>query len=110
MALNGRTYPNNSIIDKADISTSVAVLCLTSRYPCCSDSQDGSWYHPDGTQLREGYLAGDYYQQYGSPKQTVQLYRSVSTSPEGLFHCEALDQLRVRQYVYIGIYSSGAGE
>ena len=115
MYFNGELYQNNSIISEMDIANHLTIppakdslVCLTNRFPCCSGLGDGSWYNPDGSRTPEGLVTGHFYQIY--QHQSVILHESVTSTSEGLFHCQIADKANATHDLYIGVYSSGAGK
>ena len=117
--LNGRLYPNNSVLTLSDIGNSffggpsVTLFCLTPNFECCSASETrnggtvGEWYLPDGALLS---TAGTAFTR-GHVASAVSLNREFCCpSPTGVFRCDVLDASGTNQSVYIGIYPESDGE
>lgn len=109
-ALNGALYGNNSIVTITDIGEDVhsALLCVTNNINCCeSDDSSGVWSLPNGTSANINGLS--FYQNEGSS--VLRLFRrSNSISPSGIFQCQIPDENGAQTYIYIGVFSSNAGE
>jgi hypothetical protein len=114
---NGEVLHNNSIVNAFNIDdgsvqaiTTDTLVCLTNQLPCCSDSDDGSWFDPSGSQLPAEPTSRMFFQMY-FPQQSVALYRSPLTpsTSEGVFRCQITDRSNMVQHMYIGIYSRGNG-
>ena len=116
--LNGRLYPNNSVVTLSDISDSfffglsVTLFCLTLNTECCSASETlnggtiGEWYLPDGALLS---TAGTTFTR-GHVASAVSLNRHSGTSLTGVFRCDVPDGSGTSQSVYVGIYPDSEGE
>ena len=110
---SNRAIQNNSHIVLEDVGPflTTALICLTNKSPCCN-SEDGSWYHPDGSRvLAASEKVSDNFYQSTFLTQTVILYRPIFADnfPSGIFHCEINDTSNTRRKLYIGIYRNGEG-
>ena len=104
-------YSNNSIIPLQDIGPpllvyNASVYCYTTHSPCCTTTNEGSWFLPRGTDLNfhDNYVA------HFPATQTVNLYRPTSSYISGMFYCRILDGIARFATLYVGIYQQGLGE
>ena len=108
--LANHSYVNFSLIGKTEIES---VQCHTELSTCCSKEQGnhrGDWYFPNGNRLPfDG--ANNIHQHHDY--QRVDLRRTSSTSPSGMYQCDIatfydsnLTQL-TRSRVYVGLYANG---
>ena len=85
-----------------------ALLCITSNINCCeSDESSAVWSLPNGTSANINGLS--FYQNGGSS--VLRLFRrSGAISPSGIFQCQIHDASGALRHIYIGVFSSNAGE
>ena len=115
----GRPLANHSYVNFSLIGYWLfgdnSVQCRTDLKTCCRNEQGihrGDWYFPNGHQLPfDG--ANDIYQHRDYRR--VELRRTNSTSPYGMYHCDiatvevhdnTTTQL-TRSRVYVGLYGRG---
>ena len=108
---DGQVYPNNSVITLTDIgnmSSRLALLCLTDNVQCCnsSDPFSGEWYLPSGRQIPTSDTPFSSMRGYS----VVSLYHNAATSPTGVFRCEVSDASGTSQSIYVGLYLEGDGK
>ncbi len=105
---NTRIRNNSHILfEEVGLSTLTNLVCLTNKSLCCN-SDDGSWYHPDGSRVMTVAQGCNFFQIVS--KQTVVLLRSTFANfPSGIFHCEISDAANIKRKLYIGIYKNGTG-
>ena len=114
-ALNGTTYPNNSLVTLEDISGGDnALLCLTDLTACCRSPYTdywrhsiGNWYFPNGTRVPS---PGSPWELYRSRGQMVVLLNRRQGGEDGIYRCEIPDSMNVYQNIYIGVYTASRGE
>ena len=111
-SLRGTTYQNNSIVTLEDIGEGDdALLCKTNQTACCRPSVNGSavgnWFFQNGTRVPGSGKQWDFYRPRGH--MVVRLNRRRG-GVEGIYCCEILDALSYIQTIYIGVYSTNAGE
>ena len=115
----GQTLANHSYVDLSLVGNNDAssVQCITDLQSCCSKPQGdhrGNWFFPNetgnGTRLPNG--GGDIHQ--SRTAQRVDLRRTISTSPSGIYRCHIPtvavhddSDSSVRETVYVGIYGLG---
>ena len=111
--LNGELYPNNSIVNIADIGVGPNALhCITDREQCCSSvdgGASGEWYLPREPVPVVGNEDSDFSQTRVSSAVLLNR-RNNDTSPAGLYHCDILDSSGVLQSLFIALYNATAGE
>ena len=98
MSLNGRVYPNNSVILITEIGETFSnngLQCITDRMPCCSTAPNraGEWYFPGdgGLVPRISSGATTFYRNRGDDG-TVNLNRVNDVMmPTGQYRCVVLD-------------------
>ena len=112
----GQTLANHSYVDLSLVGNDDAssLQCTTDLQTCCSRRQGdhrGNWFFPNGTRLFLGG-AGDIHQVRTA--QTVDLRRTIATSPSGIYCCHIPtvavhddSDSSVRETVYVGIYGLG---
>ena len=100
--LSGTLYPNNSIVDIADIGTGVDALhCITNRMQCCRDSASGDWYLPGQITPIEGN--GENFSRSRWPSAVLIHRRNSATEPKGLYRCEIPNSDDMIRSLYIGV-------
>ena len=107
--LDGRLYPNNSVVtltDIGDILNGPSLFCLTPSTDCCSATATPNeatvtreWYLPDG---RLPPVDTSFSREQVSS--AVKLYRNGATSPTGVFRCDVPDANGTSQSIFVGIY------
>lgn len=110
---NKDIYPNNSIIELDSLATTATtrsplngLICVTDRYPCCSNPEESSWFLPSNapTTVHSNFA------QIGWFNQSKVLYRNGEKyTPSGLFLCRIKDSSDSIHWLYIGIYLEGLG-
>ena len=106
LALYGVQYPNNSVVNIADIGTgSTALHCTITYRPCCSSAYH--WYFPNGTRLTDVSTL-PYYSVRSSAAVLLNCNSGATTT--GVFHCDILDASGDLQSLYVGIYTATTGE
>ena len=87
--LNGKVYPNNSVISLSEVGENEnALLCKTDLVTCCGTlpNRFGEFYYPNGDSISVKGLGHGFYRNRGV--QEVRLnQREGVTSPTGKFHC-----------------------
>ena len=115
-SLNGTIYQNNSCVALEDIGeVDDALLCRTSLTACCQPpfftggywSSVGNWFFPNGTRVLSSGSWWDIYRTRG--QMAVHLNRRRG-GVDGIYHCEILDSMNVKQIIYIGLYNTSSGE
>jgi predicted outer membrane repeat protein len=87
--LNGKAYPNNSVISLLEVGENQnALLCKTDLVSCCGTPPNrfGEFYYPSGEAVPVRGTEHGFYRDRGA--QVVRLNRREGiTSPTGKFHC-----------------------
>ena len=121
--LTGQALADHSYVDLSRVGNtsdnSDSVVCHTDLGTCCSGSQGpyrGDWYFPNGTRLP---LSGRSVPIGESRRaQSVVIRRTNATGPTGIYRCDIptnavhdydRDDIRVRDTVYVGLYTAGGG-
>ena len=113
VSFNGTTFANHSYLDLTLVGNmdSNKVLCHTSVQTCCSDRQGhhrGDWYFPSGSQLP--FVDNDRHAiAQRRTAQRVELVRIlINGDVSGIYLCNITTSVEgVREFVYIGLYTSG---
>ena len=110
MVFNRVVHPNNSIIELESMNTIDGFMdvltCVTNQYPCCSITEETSWYLPNNTAVT---LYSNFVQS-AKFSQLLGLYRNGEKfTPNGLFYCQTEDSSEITYRLYIGIYLEGLG-
>ena len=110
-----------------DIGTDgAALLCTTTYSPCCNSvNPETQWYFPNGSEVlnsdQSGIPIGDlpFYRTRNTPAfvlgfpdpiPSVRLNRQPEGTTTGIFRCTVPDANGVTRSLYVGIYTSTAGE
>ena len=105
-------YPNNSVVNITDIGTdSAALLCTNTRIFCCFSNDGSQWYFPDGSAVQR--TGTTYYRTRtvsNTGGGTVRLNRNSEATTTGVFNCDIPDASGDLQSLYVGIYTTTAGE
>ena len=114
--LSNHSYVNISTVGSM-MDNSDSVVCHTDLETCCSGSQGrhrGNWSFPDGTRLP--YLGDSVPVGFGRTAQVAVIRRTNATGPTGIYRCDIptnavhdRDGNRVRDTVYVGLYTAGRG-
>ena len=108
--LDGRVFPNNSIVPPGDIGEgSCALYCLTDSTQCCSTEAGGElgvWRSPDGSDV-SGSTTADVYLVRGFSSLLLNR-RSSAVGPTGVYTCLIPDAGNMLRILYLGIYNSVA--
>ena len=115
LVLRGIPYQNNSIVTLEDIGEGRnALFCITNYTACCrvpytgiNGSALGNWFFPNGTRVPGSSRWWDIHRTRG--QMVVRLHRRRG-GPEGIYHCEIPDAMKVIQTIYIGVYSASTGQ
>ena len=101
--LNGKVYPNNSVISLTEVGKSEhALLCKTDLTTCCATPPNrfGDFYYPNGDTVSVKRLEHGFYRDRGF--QEVRLNRREGVgSPSGRFHCAVPDASGTIQNLFI---------
>jgi hypothetical protein len=101
--LNGKAYPNNSVISLLEVGENQnALLCKTDLVTCCGTPPNrfGEFYYPSGETASVKMAGHGFYRDRGA--QVVRLNRREGiTSPTGKFHCAVRDASGTIQNLFI---------
>ena len=101
--LNGKVYPNNSVISLSEVGENEhALLCKTDLTTCCATppNRSGEFYYPNGDTVTVKRLEHGFYRDRGA--QEVRLNRREGVgSPSGRFHCAVPDASGTTQNLFI---------
>ena len=108
--LNGRIFPNNSIVLLSDIGEgSSGLFCLTNRTRCCSTTaggeRRGAWRFPNGSEVVQESIGGDIYHDR-SYSSVILNRRNNAVGSTGIYTCEIPDAGNTTRTLYIGVYGS----
>ena len=91
--LNGKVYPNNSVISLSEVGENEnALLCKTDLATCCATlpNRFGEFFYPNGDTVSINKAGHGFYRDRGA--QEVRLNRRQGvTSPTGKFRCALPD-------------------
>jgi hypothetical protein len=103
--LNGKAYPNNSVISLLEVGENQnALLCKTDLVTCCGTPPNrfGEFYYPNGEAVPVRSAEHGFYRDRGA--QVVRLNRREGvTSPTGKFHCAVPDTNGTMQKLFINL-------
>ena len=123
VSLMGEILPNHAYVDLTTVGDDNSdpgntLNCHSDLVTCCHRDQGphrGDWYFPDNTVL--GFLffnPDDNIRQLRSAQQVEIHHRNIGTAPTGIYRCSIetnsvnrdIEGNRVRERVYIGLYTS----
>ena len=113
--MKGVLYPNNSIVNIANVGINEnGLYCVTNKQQCCRSSDGGAsgeWYLPGQASAIPGSGAQliDNFKKKRGPSTVLLNRRNNAMSPIGLYRCEVVDVTNVLQSVYIGLYGNEGG-
>ena len=123
LLLQGKTIPNNSLVNLDDLLYRTdtlqptnanglqTLMCVTDLVDCCETQRLGNWYYPNGRIITSRSQGNTFQtnrgqneivnnqQFYGS----VRLWRRYTPAGRGLFRCELPDAKNVIQTLYVNI-------
>ena len=118
VSFNGIVLANHSYVNLLLVNNteSGSVRCHTDQDRCCRAAQGihrGDWFFPNGSVLGFRSRSDDDIVEIRAP-QRVDLRRRNNGRASGIYHCFIAtvsfhnnDTLRIREYVYVGLYDSG---
>ena len=87
--LNGKVYPNNSVISLTEVGENKhALLCKTDLITCCATPPNryGEFYYPNGAPVSVKKLEQGFYDDRSTQEVRLNRREGVAT-PSGQFHC-----------------------
>ena len=105
--LNGKVYPNNSVIPLSEVGENEnALLCKTDLVTCCGTppNQFGEFYYPNGGTVLIKKARHGFYRNRGAQEIRLNLREGV-TSPTGKFHCAVPDASGTVRNLYIHLHA-----
>ena len=110
--LNGKLYPNNSLVNLEDIGEgNKALLCLTNNISCCENTSTVGWYGPGEMPTSIVAEMNNTTGLYTSRGPSVIRLNKINgaTDSSGVFNCRIPDADGNDQTIYIGVYLNEGG-
>ena len=111
--LNGKLYPNNSLVNREEIGEgNKALLCFTNNNTCCDHVSLRGWYSPDNMSITTTKMDGitGFYTSRGPSLVHLNKVNGTSVNvSSGIFHCKIPDADGNDRRLYMGIYCKETG-